>query len=390
MSDVLLVHYSEIGTKGRNRSHFERRLRDDIAARLGPLAGKARVESGRVIIDLVPDAVPSAVHAALASAFGVAWYAFARVYPRDLDAVEAATVALAATHPEARTFKIFARRSDKAFPWTSQEICNRLGKSVAATGKTVKLEGHDLAIEVEVLPREILLFAGRHEGLRGMPRASSGELLCLFSGGIDSPVAAWQMMRRGGRVDLLHFHPFRRASEMEGTKIIELHRILRGFHPESQLLLSPHDRYYSEAALKVPPAFETVLFRRFMFRTAALLAERRGHRALITGDCLGQVASQTLENLAAAQSDLPLPVLQPLIATDKDDIVRLAKKIGTFEPSILPYKDCCSLLSRKARTKVPVPIIRRLEEELHLDRMAEDTLKVLELWDGQTFRPLFK
>jgi thiamine biosynthesis protein ThiI len=211
-------------------------------------------------------------------------------------------------------------------------------------------------------------------------------MLCLFSGGIDSPVAAWSMMKRGALVDLLHFHPYATNAEVVGTKITDLHRALRTFNPRSLLYLIPHHRYQAAAALKIPPAYETVVFRRFMLRAAEALARRRGLKALVMGDALGQVASQTLENIAAALGGLDLPVFQPLISLDKEEIVRLAQKIGTFDSSNKPYKDCCSLMSRRPKTRVSVEQCRALEAELGISDLLPATLADAAAWNGEGLR----
>lgn len=394
MIPVIAIHYSELGTKGRNRRVFERKLAEDVRRRLGADAVKVRLESARVIVELAPQADRDRVAKILDPVFGIAWFGFGWLFPwaaedQGWSAMETAALDLIGRTPEAKSFKIFARRSAKNFPAVSQDICRRLGQTVIErTGLTVDVHQPDLAIHVEVLTREICVLSDRVQGVRGMPQGSSGGMLCLFSGGIDSPVAAWLMMRRGAVAHHLHFHPYRLSSEVVGTKITRLVDRLNGFGLPGKLYLVPHDQYQIAASLQVPTASETVFFRRFMFRAGAVLAQRLGLKALITGDSLGQVASQTLENLTAVQTELPLPVFQPLIATDKETIIALAQKIGTYEPSIEAYKDCCSLLAKKPKTKVAVHIIRRLEMELHMDRLIEESLAQTEVWDGQFLTPL--
>ncbi|MBK8575550.1 MAG: tRNA 4-thiouridine(8) synthase ThiI [Elusimicrobia bacterium] len=392
MKDVVVVHYSELGTKGGNRRMFERKFTDDIRRRLGADALTVRLESARVIGELAPDASRERVGHALDQVFGVAWYAFGKIFPwtpEDIGfaQVEAAALMEACRDPAVKSFKIHARRSVKNYPLVSQEICVRLGESViGAAGLTVNLHRPDLAIYVEILTNEIVVASGRAEGVRGMPQATSGRMLCLFSGGIDSPVAAWLMMRRGARVDLLHFHPYRSSEEVIGTKITKLFDVLKTSNPEIRLFLVPHDRYQVSASLRVPTAFETVFFRRFMFRTAEALAGRLGYQGLVTGDSLGQVASQTIDNLLAVQTGLSVSVFQPLIASDKNSIIDLARKIYVFDLAIQPYKDCCSLLSKKPKTNVAVDIIRRLEVELEMEKMIDDSLGAASLWDGKMLR----
>ncbi|MBK7207696.1 MAG: tRNA 4-thiouridine(8) synthase ThiI [Elusimicrobia bacterium] len=394
MNETVVIHYSELGTKGRNRRMFENKLADDVRRRLGPDALKVRIESARVLADLAPDVPRDRVAEALKPIFGIAWYGFGRLVRWSAgdpawDAVETAVLELVGTAPETKTFKIFPRRSAKNYPALSDAIARRLGQAVVdKTGLKVDLTRPDLSVHVEVLTREIAVLSDRVQGLRGMPRGSAGGVLCLFSGGIDSPVAAWLMMKRGAVVHHLHFHPHRSSREVLGTKIPRLVETLNAFGAPGKLYLVPHDRYQIAASLAVPTEYETVFFRRFMFRAGAVLARRLGLKALVTGDSLGQVASQTLENLTAVQTDLPLPVFQPLIAMDKEAIIEVAQKIGTYAPSIEAYKDCCSLMAKKPKTKVATPVVRRLESELRMDRLIEESLAQAEVWDGRALTAL--
>ncbi|MBK7544457.1 MAG: tRNA 4-thiouridine(8) synthase ThiI [Elusimicrobia bacterium] len=394
MNETVVIHYSELGTKGRNRRMFENKLADDVRRRLGPDALKVRIESARVLADLAPDVPRDRVAEALKPIFGIAWYGFGRLVRWSAgdpawDAVETAVLELVGTAPETKTFKIFPRRSAKNYPALSDAIARRLGQAVVdKTGLKVDLTRPDLSVHVEVLTREIAVLSDRVQGLRGMPRGSAGGVLCLFSGGIDSPVAAWLMMKRGAVVHHLHFHPHRSSREVLGTKIPRLVETLNAFGAPGKLYLVPHDRYQIAASLAVPTEYETVFFRRFMFRAGAVLARRLGLKALVTGDSLGQVASQTLENLTAVQTELPLPVFQPLIAMDKEAIIEVAQKIGTYAPSIEAYKDCCSLMAKKPKTKVATPVVRRLESELRMDRLIEESLAQAEVWDGRALTAL--
>ncbi|MBL8022883.1 MAG: tRNA 4-thiouridine(8) synthase ThiI [Elusimicrobia bacterium] len=392
MKNVVVIHYSELGTKGGNRRVFERKFAEDIRRRLGPNALKVRLESARVIAELPSPCFRENIERALEQVFGVAWYAFGTLFPWSpedpgYEKIEAAALGEARRDPHLKSFRMNARRSIKTYPFSSQDICVRLGGAVmTGSGLTVDLHQPDLVIQVEVLEREIAVVSGRVNGVRGMPHSSSGRMLCLFSGGIDSPVAAWLMMRRGARVDLLHFHPYRSSEEVLGTKIIGLFEALKIWNPDLRLFLVPHDRYQVSASLSVPTSFETVFFRRFMFRAAEVMGRRLEYQALITGDSLGQVASQTIENLLAVQTDLSLSVFQPVIAYDKNSIIDLARKINVFDLAIQPYKDCCSLMAKKPKTNVAVSIIRRLEMELDMGKMIEESLALASLWDGKTLR----
>jgi thiamine biosynthesis protein ThiI len=386
VDNILLIHYSEIGTKGKNRSFFERRLRNDVQARLCPDdVTKVEIDNGRLIVPLTREVQKERVDRQLSQVFGIAWHAFGYTLERDEEALKKACLALAAENPSAQTFKVYCTRADKTYPLSSDDVCRRLGQTlVEKTGLRVNLTNHDLGFHVEILPGRACLYLERKTGLRGMPHGSAGRVLCLFSGGIDSPVAAWKLMRRGALVHFLHFHPFRQGSEVVGSKITELYGVLKTFNPLSRLYLIPHFPYQVEAALKVPTAYETVLFRRFILKVGQQLSHRFHMKALVTGDSLGQVASQTLENLVAAQSGLGIPLFQPIISYDKDDIVTLAKQIGTFDLSNRPYKDCCSLLSRRPKTNVTVDEALAIEGKLDVPTLINDSLRLLEVWDGKT------
>lgn len=392
MKEVVVVHYSELGTKGGNRRVFERKFADDVRRRLGPLALKVRLDSARVIAELAPGTDRSKISRILDPVFGLAWFAFGFLVPWSsendgLSEAETAAVALARAEPAIRTFKIETRRSSKKFPHLSHAVCVRLGDAVvSATGLRVDVHTPDRTLYAEVLENEIAVLSHRVQGVRGLPQFSSGRMLCLFSGGIDSPVAAWLMMRRGAKVDLLHFHPYRSCDEVIGTKITKLFSVLAGFNPDLRLFIIPHDRYQTTASLSVPTSTETVFFRRFMFRAGEDMAKNLNYQALVTGDSLGQVASQTVENLMAVQTELSVPVFQPLIAYDKESIIALAKKIDVFDLALQPYKDCCSLLAKKPKTNVDTALIRRLEQELDMEKIILESYESAQLWDGQTLR----
>lgn len=385
---VLVVHHAEIGTKGRNRGLFERRLLDDVRRALGRMAAGGRVEAGRIVVPLAEAAGEAEIEEAMRRVFGVAWWALATEVACDWAAIRAAGVAEAAGARAggARTFAVRCRRAEKTFPMTSMEIERDLGAAIVeATGLDVDLDAPDAEVRVEVLPSVALVLGRRRPGLRGLPRGG-GRVVCLFSGGIDSPVAAWRLGRRGVTVDLLHLHPFPRGADVLGTKIADLHDALRAFDPAGRLYLAP-TLVYEARTLGAPDGLAAVLFRRFLLALAGRIADRTGARAVATGDSLGQVASQTLANIAAADPPDGPPVLRPLIAAEKDEIVAEAKRIGTFEPSIRPYKDCCALLARRPRTSAPRRLVDALANEVGLERIVGETLPLVEVRDGDGVRP---
>jgi thiamine biosynthesis protein ThiI len=247
----------------------------------------------------------------------------------------------------ATSFKVETRRSDRTYPLISQEISRIVGTAV---GEAIQLPARmarpDFTVHVLVLREQILVFTAKRDGAGGLPAGSSGRVCCLLSGGIDSPVAAWLLMKRGCRPTFVHFFSGRSVTEADAGKIVELVRILAGWSPTPLALwLVPVVPYEARAMDHVPDSYDMVMFRRFMLKTAHSIARRENCLALATGDALGQVASQTIHNLAAIGPDLQLPVFRPLIGLDKEDITRLSERIGAFDVSIQPYRDCCSIRS---------------------------------------------
>ena len=364
---VISVHYAEIALKGRNRHVFLQRLRNnmDRALRGLPVAGIRHVES-RLLVTLRPGADPQTAADRLAKVPGIQWLSVATPVPRtadpeaDLAAAAAVIVEQAVRHRgDARHFKVETRRSDRRFPLVSQEISARLGAAVQeATGLPVRLRDPDLTLHVLVMQDALLLFPRKIPGCGGLPVGSSGRVTVLLSGGIDSPVAAWLMMKRGCRPEFVHFYPGRTPAEADSDKIERLVRILAAYAPQPLTLhLVPAFPYERRAVADVDDAFDMVLFRRFMVKTAARFAHRENCLALVTGDSVGQVASQTLANLRAISPDITLPILRPLVGLDKIEITALSRRVGLYETSIEPHRDCCSIRS-------PHPVLNARPEQL--------------------------
>ena len=342
----ILVHYKEIAIKGRNRPWFvERLVRNIRTATLGTGVAEVRALMSRVEVRLDDEAQVDEVSRRLARVFGIANFASARRTAADLDAIIAA--ALEVTEGlEPQPFRVSAARADKRFPMSSPEIERRVGAAVVvARAWPVKLDPPHRRIHVEIVPGAAYVYAQREAGPGGLPVGVSGRALCLLSGGIDSPVAAWRMMRRGCPVSFVHVHGYPLTSPASIEKAQRLAGVLAHCQPHTRLLLVPFADVHRHIVAAVPPALRTLIFRRAMFRAASLLAPRLRARAMVTGEVVGQVASQTLENLAATEAAATVPVLRPLIGLDKDEIVAEAIRIGTFETSILPDEDCCQLLS---------------------------------------------
>jgi thiamine biosynthesis protein ThiI len=383
-----VIHYDEIALKGGHRSFFERHLIDNVRHALRPwVSPKCRRLSGRILLSGLPDAHFPAIMDRLAEVPGIAWFSRVEMLAPTVDALHAIAAA-SAELPAPAAFRVRARRANKRFPLDSQEIGRLVGARIQErTGWRVDLERADLTIHIDVMTEGILTYRDRRAGLGGLPVGASGTVLCLLSGGIDSPVAAFKMMCRGCRVAFVHFHNFGPDSPAVRRKIVGLVERLARFQPLSRLHLVPFARVQADLIAGVPPKMRMVAYRRAMLRLATRIAETEKARAIVVGDSVGQVASQTLENLGAAYAATPLPVLAPLIGDGKQAITRTARQIGTFETSILAYDDCCQrLVARSPETKCTVPQIGACEDRLPLDRHydALEQTEVIEVppWDA--------
>jgi len=273
------------------------------------------------------------------------------------------------------TFSIAVRRTDKTFNPSSMEMERRLGEDVVReTGRKVDLSHPDESVHVDVISGRALVYSDRTEGPGGLPVGTAGRVIHLFSGGIDSPVAAWLLMKRGCTPIYLHFYIAPTPAYALGSKIVRLVKILSAYSGKSTLLLVPFADYQLATA-EVPNELEPSLFRRFMRITAEALAPHFGASAISTGDCLSQAASQTLWNLRTFDSGSSLSVLRPLLSFDKDEVIHLARKIGTYELSLEEYKDCCAIITRHPRTRSKSEVILRYSDRLGFRELVENSVK---------------
>jgi thiamine biosynthesis protein ThiI len=307
----------------------------------------------------------------LGRVFGVGNFAQAGRAPLDVDAIATAILNDLGDR-SVRTFRVSARRADKRFPLTSPQIEREVGGRIKeARGWTVNLDEPEFTIHVEALTDQAFYYFGKERGAGGLPVGVSGKVACLLSGGIDSPVAAWRLMRRGCRVLLVHFHSYPILSRASQEKARELARILAGFQFHSRLFLVPFGDIQQQVTLSVPPPLRVVIYRRLMMRIAENIARQHRAQALVTGEVVGQVASQTLENLSTIDRVVTMPVLRPLIGTDKDEIVAEAQRLGTYSVSIIPDQDCCTLFTpRHPATKARVADVERAEATLPIDEIV--------------------
>ena len=373
MQKVTLIHYGELALKGKNRSLFENKLKENIERETGGRVTKYR---GRLVLE---DGEPSG----LKNVFGISWYAQAVRVDKDYECIKRRVLSEVNERVAGKkSFGVFVKRSDKSFPYTSMELENKVGAEISGSfGIKVDLKSPELSIFIEIAD-EAYIYFNKIQGLKGLPVDVSGSVLALLSGGIDSPAASYLMMKRGCRVNFIHFHVFSDNTQIKNTKMPRVFEALNRYQRNSRIYLAPYYPFEMEI-LKAQNTggHELVLFRRFMVKVAERIALQNGFKALVTGDSLGQVASQTMENIAQITKIVSIPVFQPLIAYDKQEIVDLAKQIGTYELSIENYKDCCSIVSSNPRTKANTSQIRSLEERMNIDRVIETTLELVSVYE---------
>ena len=367
-----VVHYQEIALKGKNRPWFLAQLVRSLRRAVADLPGtRVNALMGRLEVVPGPAVSPDAIADRIRHTFGIANFSFARRVPIDLDGI-AEAVLRDLGDQSCEAFRVSARRADKRDPLSSPQIEREVGGRIkAAKGWRVDLEKPEIDVRLEFLSNEAFYFFDKHAGPGGMPIGTAGRVVCLLSGGIDSPVAAWRMMKRGCRVVFVHFHSVPYLPPTSQAKARALVERLTGWQYASQLYLVPFGEIQREVVLSVPPPARVVVYRRLMVRIAEEIARRTGALALATGESLGQVASQTLENIARIDEAASVPILRPLIGMDKLEITEQAKQLGTFEISIEPDADCCTLFTPKHPfTRMQVDDVRGAESRLDVERLV--------------------
>lgn len=390
MQEVVLVRYGEIGLKGKNRPAFENRLVENLRRALdGNAPVSVSKEYGRIIVEFGEGPVPAEAVERLRSVFGVVSVSPATAAELTMDAALAAARRFVQEEIDKRQapvrFKVEASRSNKRFPMTSPEINGWMGGRLLREFPALTVDVHepDFVLYVEVRDKALYVYTRRFDGPGGLPVGSSGAGLLLLSGGIDSPVAGWLAMKRGIRIQAIHFHSFPFTSDRSKEKVIDLSRILSRYAgrpvPLHVVNFTP---VQTQIRQHVPESMVITVMRRMMLRIASSLARKLEIPVLITGESVGQVASQTLESMAAINEVTTMPVLRPVVTMDKDEIVALAERIGTYEVSIRPYQDCCTLfVPRHPETRPRLERVHRAEEPLAIDelvREAVDTVETIE------------
>lgn len=375
--EVIVAHYREVGLKGRNRSFFERRLVENMRRRLSALpAVTVKAIPGRIIVRPGSSGQTGQVLAGLQTVFGLSSFSAAdELLQPSMENLASAAVQLA-RRSRIGTFAVRARRGNTSFSHTSGEINVVVGQAIKdACGARVDLSRPEWTCYIEMVADRAYLYSEKVSGPGGLPVGTSGKVLTLLSGGIDSPVAAWQIARRGAAVDFVHFHgqPFSDASSSQQARRLAGH--LLPWLMRSRLWMVPFGDVQSEIVTSAPERLRIVLYRRMMMRIAEAIARGEGAEALVTGESLGQVASQTLPNMAAIGGVVDLPVLRPLIGLDKLEIEQIAERIGTYGISIEPHQDCCVLFTpREVTTAAKPQELEQAEAALDVDALVEKAL----------------
>jgi thiamine biosynthesis protein ThiI len=383
---VVLIHYHEIGLKGRNRGRFEQQLLTNMARALKGLPrGAVRRLSGRIVLELAPDTDTGAIRKRLADVFGIANFSEAVRVPNAIEHIRAGAWDVV-RRQDFGSFKIAARRGDKNFPLTSEEINRDVGAHVQALSRAqVKLDDPDLTCHIEVSYQGAFIYTGKLPGPGGLPVGANERAVSLLSSGIDSPVASYKTMKRGVRLSFVHFHsqPYTNRSSQRNTE--ELVRVLTRYQYRSTLYLVPFVEIQRRVMTHAPPGYRVILYRRAMLRIAEAIAEREGAQALVTGESVGQVASQTLSNMRAIEEVTALPVLRPLSGDNKEEIIDLARAIGTYDISIEPYEDCCTVFVPKhPETRANLNTVYEIEPKLDLPPLIDQALKSTDVTTEKT------
>ncbi len=384
MNRIILVRYTEIHLKGQNRPFFERKLMSNMKFALKGIPSKIHHEQGRIYVNSIPDEQFDDAMDRLTRVFGIHSISPAYVVDKSWDNVVETCYALMEKEIErsgSTSFKVMARRSDKHYFMNSDSINREMGGLMLERFPSLHVDVHKPQIKLCIEIREnAYVYCEEVPCANGMPIGSSGNATLLISGGIDSPVAGYMMAKRGLVLSAVHFYSYPYTSERARDKVIELTALLSKFAGPIRLFLVPFTDIQMKIYDECPEKETTVLMRRLMMKIAERVAQSEQAKALITGESLGQVASQTLESLCVTDDAVSMPVFRPLIGFDKDEIMDLARKIGTYETSILPYEDCCTVFVPKHPvTKPEVSDIRSSESAVDFSKLIEDAISNIEV-----------
>jgi len=384
MNEIFLLKHGEIVLKGLNRRGFEEKLMGNVKRRLKPL-GKFKVytrQSTTYVEPLNEECDLDAAWEALRRVFGVVGLSKAYPCEKTPEAIVAcAKENLTDVLMAAKSFKVESKRADKSFPMSSIQLSQYVGGELheAFPHLTVDVHNPEYTVHVEIRDFAAYVHGAPEEGAGGLPCGVGGRALSLLSGGIDSPVASWMVAKRGVIVDMIHFHSYPYTSQEALDKVLDLARLLVPWTGKTVVHVVPFTAIQEELRRSCPEELFTILMRRFMMRIACRVAEMNNFTALVTGESIGQVASQTLDAMNCTNAVCTIPVMRPVIGMDKEEIVRLSRRIGTFEISILPYEDCCTVFTPKhARTKPKLDELEAAETGLDIDALVEAAVAGIE------------
>ncbi|MEA2092861.1 MAG: tRNA uracil 4-sulfurtransferase ThiI [Patescibacteria group bacterium] len=366
----IVCHYGEIALKGKNRRFFEERLVSNIR-KVVP-EGKVSSPRGRIVILTEKENTEEKIK----KIPGINYLFVAEVVSSEKDEIIKKAVSLM-SKGDYKTFRVTVKRADKSFSILSSDFASQIGAEVVkATGKKVNLSNPEKTCYIEITKKETYIYTDKIKGLGGLPIGTGGVAVSLLSGGIDSPVASFRMIKRGVKNIFVHFHAYPTTSKQSQEKVERIVKILSGFQGESVLFLVPFDEIQKEVVLNTSDKTRVLLYRRFMARIAEVIAKKEGAKAVITGESLGQVASQTVENITVMEDALSLPVFRPLIGHDKEEIIREAEELGSYDISILPEEDCCvRFLPKNPQTKGKIKEVEKEEEKIDIKKMIDKALK---------------
>ena len=384
MNEMILLKLGELVLKGLNRRSFEDKLQANIYRRLNNL-GQFRVytrQSTTYVEPMNEQCDMDGAWEALTKVFGVVGLSRARACEKDKDAIlAAAREYLDDNLSTAKTFKVETKRADKTFPMTSIQLSQYVGGELDELYPNLQVDVHhpELTVHVEIRDYAAFVHADPEPGAGGLPVGINGRAVSLLSGGIDSPVSSWMIAKRGVALEMVHFFSYPYTSPEAKEKVIELARLLTPWCGRLTVHVVPFTAIQEELRRSCPPEIFTLIMRRFMMRISERVAQRCGAKALVTGECLGQVASQTMEAMAVTGAVVKLPILRPVVGMDKEDIVQISRKIGTFDTSILPYEDCCTVFTpRHPRLRPTFEEIEAAEQALDIEAMVQTAVEGIE------------
>ncbi len=379
---VILIRYSEIHLKGNNRRFFENALANNIKKSLAEIECKLTFSSSRYIVSDFAEDMTNEIISRLKCIFGIYSMSVASVVDSNYECI----LEEAKLHcPSSGTFKVVCNRADKKFPYNSMQLAMEIGGDLLEYNKQLTVDIHNPQHKVHIDIREngkTYLFSEIIKGSNGMPVGTGGKGMVLLSGGIDSPVACYMMAKRGMSLRAVHFHSFPYTSIQARDKVLELARLVTKYTQTMTVDVVSFTEIQTTIHENCPEELLITIMRRFMMRIAEQLAIKHGCHATVTGESLGQVASQTIQSMASTNSVAKLPVLRPLVAFDKDEIIEISKRINTFETSILPHEDCCTIfLPKSPATKPKISVVERWEQKLDIDALVARALDSVETFE---------